>query len=187
MSYAKSISWAITASAIVALHATPAAAADQSDVEFQPPGHSFSVSLPTPPRYSRRSTSTIIGKIHTDVWGSKQSGSDYSVAITDLPSIALWFNSADSLFEKARDKMLETLGARQAGLRTLKRGQFQQELDYFIAGQIGAPARRGRAWFALVEDKLIVVTALVPLSTSSDLDRYFSKVVPDVATTLARR
>ena len=170
---------ALTAAVALAAPAAIADAAPTDGVRFTPPGYAFSVSLPTQPAHYRRSTPTIIGKIYTDVWDSRHDGADYSVAITDLPSIALWFNSANGLFEKARNKMMETLGAQQAGLRNLTRGHFAQEVDYFIPGTIGAPARRGRAWFALIEDKLIVVTALVPLGTSSKLDRHFSRVEPD--------
>ena len=185
--YARAISWATTASVLfLALTTSAAESTEATGVRFSPPGHSFSVSMPTTPNHTRRSTSTIIGDIYTDVWGSKHEGGDYSVSITDLPAVALWFNSTEGLFEKARGKMMETLGARQAGLRGLKRGPFSQELDYFIPGQIGTPARRGRAWFALIEDKLIVVTALVPLSTSSALDRHFSQIDPSTGT-LAHR
>ena len=174
--YRNAISWA--AFSIIAI-ATAPASAESAEVRFQPPGHTFSVSLPTPPTHQRRSTATIIGKIHTDVWGSQQAGGDFSVAVTDLPSVALWFNSDDGLLEKARSKMLETLGAQQADLRTLRGGLFRQQLDYFIPGQLGKPARRGRAWLALFDDKLVVLTALVPLSTADRrLDRHFSGVQP---------
>ncbi len=166
---------------LVAPH-TAAYADESPSVSFTPPGYAFSVSFPTAPAHDRRSTPTIIGDIYTDVWGAKHEGGDYSVSITDLPRVAIWFNSRAGLFEKARDKMMETLGATQSGLRPLKRGDFTEELDYFVPGQLGQPARRGRAWFALIDDKLVVITALVPLGTSSKLDRHFAAIDPDAAT-----
>ena len=188
MFFTKPVFWIATTSLFITL-ANAAAFADElgpGATRFQPPGHTFAVSMPSAPVHSRRSTSTIIGKVWTDVWGSKHDGGDYSIAITDLPSVALWFNSAEDLIEKARDKMLQTLGARRSGLRAFHKGDFTQQLDYFIPGRIGSPARKGRAWFALIDDKLVVITALVPLGTDSALDRHFSAIVPDVST-IARR
>ena len=187
MFFTKPVLWTSTASVVLALASSPAAAQlDAKAVRFQPPGHNFALTMPNPPTHTRRSTSTVIGKVWTDVWASRHDDGDYSVAITDLPSVALWFNSEEGLVEKARDTMLETLGAKQSGLRTLKKGQFSQELNYFIPGRVGSPAQKGRAWFGLFDDKLVVITAQVPLSKSSGLNRHFSSIEPDVAA-IARR
>ena len=168
----------------VALPALPAE--PKAPIRLQPPGHTFTVSMPSQPQHDRRSTRTAVGAVYTDVWNSRDGDNEFTVSITDLPSVALWFNSAESLFEQARDKMLETLGAQQAGRRSLDRGNFTEQLDYFVPGRAGVKARRGRAWFALADDKLVVLTAMVPLNNAARLDQYFSQVEPDTAT-VARR
>ncbi len=181
-------SWAAAATAFIALASPPAIAETKAEegVRFQPPDHEFSVNLPTTPVHSVRTTETVIGDIDTDIWATTFEGGDYSIAITDLPSVALWFNDAEDLIEKARTEMLETLGAKQADLRNLKQGHFSEQLDYVIPAQADKPAQRGRAWFALIDDKLVVVSAQVPQASASVLDRHFS-LIDTGADALARR
>lgn len=185
--YRTTISWVTTASLFVAAATVgSAAAADGNGVRFQPPGYKFSVQLPVQPKYKKQSTSTVIGSVDTDVWSVQVNSADYSIAITDLPSVALWFNDEESLIEKAREAMLETLGAKQSRLRKIKKGEFSEQLDYIIFGQSAATERRGRAWFALDDDKLIVVSALVPADRSPELDTHFAAIQPS-ANNIARR
>lgn len=167
----------VAAALLVAASALSAAGAEPSRaVRFKPPGHAFSVSLPSVPKHNRRATDTAVGDVYTDVWSSRDESGNFTVSITDLPSVALWFNSAESLIERSRKEMMASLKAKQSGLRELKRGEFQLQVDYVVPGRGGTPPRSGRAWFALVDDKLVVLTAVVQNGNTARLNRHFAQV-----------
>ena len=162
--------------ALVAISLSAAAfEANQSiaePVRFQPSGFAFSVEMATSPTHERRSTSTIVGNVYTDVWSSHDRNAEFSVAITDLPSAAFWFNDEEDLIDQAHRQMIESLAAQQAGLHSVHRGPFKLAIDFVVPRD----SKRGRAYFAIVDDHMVVLSAIVPSDDAERLDHYFDEL-----------
>ena len=141
--------------------------------EFQPPGQTFSIKMPAEINQSRRSTSTIIGSVNTDVWTASQGLTRLSVSRTDLPRLATWFTSPDDLYEKAVNKMMEDLGAELDRIDEVELGPFERQIFYRVPAGNGRPLRSGRALVAVRDRTIVVINGLATPNEALSLDEFF--------------
>jgi hypothetical protein len=130
---------------------------------FSPPGGDFSVQLPTQPKSSLMQSTSFIGDI-TDHVFTAPSGTDlFTVTYSKLPRFALDFAGADTVYEHAKGALLrQTLSKPISFTNVSASGRSGKKLLYQLPPVPGKPPSVGEAHFFLVDDRVIVVDAIVP-------------------------
>lgn len=140
---------------------------------FEPPEQPFSVLMPGSMSRSQRVSHTIVGSVKTQLWSADAERAQYSVSVTNLPTVAAWFVSDEGLYEKARAQMMKELDAEVVAIRRVDRGPFEQEIEYRVPTDDGDGPRTGRALMSADGDEVVVVNGIAQPKAPVSLEDFF--------------
>lgn len=131
---------------------------------FNPEGAQFSIVMPEKPKVSVETQSTPLGPVDSKTYLVEETdGSVYSVTVTELPSMALFFTGKQGVYERARHELMKKLGGREVSWNESK-----GLLKYKADGKVG------RAHLLVSDNKLYLVNGLTPRAELSDLQSFLA-------------
>ncbi len=152
-----------TAAAFASLLLTCSAALafDAGWVRVAPPSEQFEVRMPTQPERQVQETSTVVGTVEDVSYRARRGEQTYLVNRVDIPSVATWFMSDESLLESIRESFLERGNGMQKSYADIERnGHTGKRLDFVM--DKGEGPQEARAEFFVVDGKLLSFTGIVP-------------------------
>lgn len=143
---------------------------------FQSKPGRFSVAMPHAPERLERRTKSFIGNIVTYVFLARAGNEEFSVAYSDLPGFAVAFAGSSTIYDHAKGALLmETLGKEQRFVDATLNGIRGKHLVYDAPDPKTQLDMRGEAYFFLVDKRLYVLDANLPVGDlGTDAPRFLS-------------
>jgi len=129
----------------------------------------FSVLMLRIPTFTATTDHTVVGAIIENLYTLNSSEASYSVEYSDLPGVATFFYSDDSLYDDAKEgllkrtggKLISYIGIEQVGIK----GK-EVECDIPAAGKL--PLSKLKARFLLKDKRLYVLSITIPNGEKDD-------------------
>jgi hypothetical protein len=129
---------------------------------FSPPGGNFSVQMPGTPTSQQSVEHSPVGNVPTWQFILNAGGWSYAVAYSDLPQVAVLLGGAGSIFDEAKQSLLQQANATPVSyFDTTTSGKPAKSLTFTVPG-----GGQGQALLVLDGTRLYVVAA-TPLSASA--------------------
>jgi len=133
----------------------------------------FSILLPGSFTLTHPAEATPIGRIGENLYTLDTKEADFSVEYSDLPSIAVDFESREGLYFKAKERMIQVLGGHEISFQPVEiSGYPGKELSYEAPGSEKKKPVEGRARFLLVDKRIYVISVSGPADKSALIIRY---------------
>lgn len=116
--------------------------------------------MPGEPKKTTRTANSIVGTVHSQIY-TVEVPKDGSVSIdcSDLPSAALFFAGADTIYSNAKGKFLSNAYGKEKSWESVTLDGHQgMKLMFQTAPMNGKPGYDGEAQFYLVGDYLYVIS-----------------------------
>jgi hypothetical protein len=140
---------------------------------FKSPEGRFSAPFPSEPVATTSTHRTLLGPIHGALYAADLGDLRVSVELHDLPRLAAFLLSTDTILERARKGLLEGVGGRAIDERSVvHRGYPARETRYALTDP---PSAIERALLVLVENRLYIAIATwsEPAPSDAPLARFF--------------
>jgi hypothetical protein len=129
----------------------------------------FTVLMPGTPTFTATTDHTVVGAVIENLYNLETPAATFSAEYSDLPGVATFFESDDSLYDDAKEGMLKRTGGKltsyfgigQAGIKG-------KEVECEIPADGKLPARRLRARFLLKDKRLYVISITIPGGKKDD-------------------
>lgn len=161
------------------LGASAAWGADEgaSWVDVSPPGEPFRVQMPAAPEKRVKETSTFAGTVKDVSYRAKRGEAVFLATRVDLPGVATFFMSDESLLGNIRDSFLEKGNGTEKSYVDIERdGHEGKKLDFIMNNKPTGP-EDARAEFFLVGGRMVSFTGIVPRGHSmTDVDRFLGSI-----------
>ena len=132
---------------------TRGAETDDSWKTFASKAGGFSVLLPGTPSFSSSTDHTVVGEVVENLYSLKTEAASFSAEFSDLPGVAVFFASDDTIYKDAREGLLKQTGARELKYYSIEQeGIRGKEIVYEVPAPKNSPALRGKARFLLNTD-----------------------------------
>jgi hypothetical protein len=136
---------------------------------FTSPGGGFAVLMPGTPTFTATTDHTVVGSVIENLYNLETPAATFSAEFSDLPGVATFFESDDSLYDDAKEGMLKRTGGKltsyfgieQAGIK----GK-EVECEIPLGGKL--PLRKLRARFLLKDKRLYVLSITIPGGKKDD-------------------
>lgn len=141
-----------------------------------PLGEHFVVKMPSEPERSVKKTSTFAGTVEDVSYRARHRAGTYIATRVDLPGVATFFMSDDSLLEEIRKSFLEQGdGVEKSYMDVERDGYAGKKLDFIRKMPDGD--EDARAEFFVVEGQMLSFTGIVPQGHSmEDIDRFLATI-----------
>lgn len=147
-------------------------------VALRPEGAGFTARFPAVPATSQDVQRTFAGPVRSVEYGWIGDALDLRVERHELPALAEWLLSAETLLDRAEADLLEEeRGERVAGRSLRHRGRPARELRYRLAER----GLEARALLVLDGRRLYIAAALAPDAGSADAARFLDAFALDPA------
>jgi hypothetical protein len=153
--------------AVACLLAVPSAAEEERWVEFSSEQARFSIEMPTQPKTSTLTTDSFIGKVTNEIFTSWEGHEKFTVDHSEIPHFALHFAGPDTIYDHARAALLKQTWSKQVSFSDVTvAGRAGKQLAYDTPPVPGKPETTGLANLVLVDNRLYVIDATVPVGDS---------------------
>ncbi len=154
---------------------TPLAASGEAEWNtFTSQEGDFSVLMPAIPTFAATTDHTVVGSVIENLYTLNTSGASYSVEYSDLPGVATFFESDDSLYDDAKEGMLKRTGGKLISYFGIEQvGIKGKEIECEIPAKGKLPIQRERARFLLKDKRLYVLN--VTIANGKKDDPLFSR------------
>ena len=148
----------------------PLAVAGEADWRtFTSRAGGFTILMPGTPTFTATTDHTVVGAVIENLYNLATPAATFSAEYSDLPGIATFFDSDDSIYDDAKEgllkrtggKLIKYFGIEQAGIT----GE-EVECEIPAAGKL--PLRRLRARFLLKDKRLYVPSVTIPDGKKDD-------------------
>ena len=145
-------------------------------VSFKSRAGRFSVEMPREPKQTQQQNKSLIGTITVHLFLSREPNGEYTVSYSDLPGFAVKFAGTNTIYDHAKGALLlETLGKEQRYEDVTLAGKRGKVLLYDMPDPQRNVDLRGEAYFFLVEKRLYVIDANVPVGNiRTDANHFLS-------------
>jgi hypothetical protein len=145
-------------------------------VTFTSTATKFSVDMPTQPTASTTTTNSFIGTVTNEIFTSWEGHEKFTVDHSQIPSFALHFAGADTIYDHAQGALLKQTWSKPISFTDVTvNGHQGKQLVYDTPPVPGKPETAGMANFFLIADRLYVVDAVVPEGDSeANAQRFFA-------------
>ncbi len=145
-------------------------------VAVSPPNEGFEVRMPIEPERTVKETSTFAGAVEDVSYRARRGPEIFMATRVDLPGLATFFMSDESLLDNIRDSFLKKGNGTETSYVDVKRdGRDGKKLEFVMNKPKGK--QDARAEFFLVDGKMLSFTGIVPHGHSmSDVDRFLGSI-----------
>ncbi|MDG2305076.1 MAG: hypothetical protein P8R42_10550 [Candidatus Binatia bacterium] len=145
-------------------------------ITVSPPDEPFSVQMPGKPDRKTALTDTIVGDLTRVTFAFDEGGMELVVTRIDLPGVATFFMSDESLYQNVREGFLKGSDKTETSYGEAERAGWEgRRLEFTRRG--GGPEREVRAEFFLVGDRMVTFMAVTPAGKSlSGLNRFLESI-----------
>ena len=160
---------------IMAGFVLPAAAETAEWKTFTSEAGSFSVLMPGTPTFSDTTDHTVVGDVGENLFSLDVKEGSFSAEYSDLPRVAVIFDSAKSIYKDAKEGLLKETGASEKKYYIfIHDGMKGRELEYEVPAGGESEARTGKARFLLKDKRLYVLVGTVPKKDGDEklIDRF---------------
>ncbi|MFH1037679.1 MAG: hypothetical protein V1789_03295 [PVC group bacterium] len=160
---------------LLVILAPPASAGESDWRTFTSEAGGFTVLLPGTPIFSDTTDHTVVGAVGENLYSLETAAASFSAEYSDLPGVATFFESADSLYNDAREGLLKQTGARQTGYYGIEQESIRgKEITYEVPANRNSPLLHGKARFLLRDKRLYVLVVTTPEMSDADgiVSRY---------------
>jgi len=148
----------------------PLAVAGEADwMTFTSKDGGFSVLMPGTPTFTATTDHTVVGAVIENLYSLETSSATFSAEYTDLPGVATFFESDDSLYDDAKEGLLKRTGGKLISYYGIEQaGITGKEIQCVIPAAGKLPLQRLRARFLLKEKRLYVPSITIPGGKKDD-------------------
>ena len=136
--------------------------------------------MPGTPSFNSSTDHTVVGAVVENLYSLKTEAASFSAEYSNLPEMAAFFASDDTIYKDAREGLLKETGARELKYYSIEQeGIRGKEIVYEVPATKNFPALRGKARFLLKDKRLYVLVATTPggKNTDSLVERYLNSFV----------
>ena len=136
---------------------------------FTSPEGGFTVLMPGRPTFAAATDHTVVGAVIENLFTLDTPGAAFSAEYSDLPGVATFFDSDNSLYDDAREGLLKRTGGKLIGYSGIEwAGIKGKEIECEIPAAGKAPIQRLRARFLLKDKRLYVLSVTIPRGKKDD-------------------
>jgi hypothetical protein len=136
---------------------------------FTSPEGGFSVLMPGTPTFTATTDHTVVGSVIENLYTLNMPGASYSVEYSDLPGVATFFESDDSLYDDAKEGMLQETGGKLISYIGIEQvGIKGKEIECEVSAKGKLPIQRLCARFLLKDKRLYVPSITIPGGKKDD-------------------
>ncbi len=148
---------------VVLISLVSLAAAGEADWRtFTSPEGGFTVLMPGIPSFAATTDHTVVGAVIENLYSLKTPAATFSAEYSDLPGVATFFDSNDSIYEDAKKGLLKDAGGRLISYRGIEQAGIKgKELEWEIPSTGRHPLRRERSRFLLKDERLYVLNIAI--------------------------
>lgn len=145
-------------------------------LDVSPPDEDFVVKMPTKPERTVKETSTFAGTVEDVSYRAKRGDETFLATRVDLPGVATFLMSDESLLDSIRDSFLEKGNGTEKSYVDIKRDGYEgKKLDFVMNKPEGK--EDARAEFFLVDGQMLSFTGIVPQGHAmDDVDRFLATI-----------
>lgn len=142
----------------------PLAAAGEADWRtFTSRAGGFTVLMPGTPTFTATTDHTVVGAVIENLYSLETPAASFSAEYSDLPGVATFFESDDSLYDDAKEGLLKRTGGRLISYYGIEQSGIRgKEIECEIPAAAHRPLRRERARFLLKDKRLYVLNITIP-------------------------
>ena len=123
----------------------------------------FSVLMLRIPTFTATTDHTVVGAIIENLYTLNSSEASYSVEYSDLPGVATFFYSDDSLYDDAKEGLLKRTGGKLISYYGIEQAGIKgKEIHCEIPASGKQPSRKEIARFLLKDKRLYVLNITIP-------------------------
>lgn len=145
-------------------------------LKVRPANEGFEVRMPAEPERTVKETSTFAGTVEDVSYRAKRGDEVFLATRVDLPGVATFFMSDESLLDSIRDSFLEKGNGTEKSYIDIERdGLKGKKLDFVMKKPHGV--QDARAEFFLVDGRMLSFTGIVPRGhPMDDVDRFLASI-----------
>lgn len=145
-------------------------------LKVRPENEGFEVRMPVAPERSVKETSTFAGTVEDVSYRARRGDEVFMATRVDLPGVATFFMSDESLLDSIRDSFLEKGNGTEKSYVDIERdGTKGKKLDFVMKKPHGE--QDARAEFFLVDGRMLSFTGIVPRGYAmDDVDRFLASI-----------
>lgn len=138
---------------------------------------SFSILMPATPSFQKVSHKSFVGTVEENTFQAKLGSETFTAEYSDIPKTAIFLSGSDTIFDETKEGLLNDLHGVQLQFEsTTFQGNPGKVLTFKILPQDKTLNEMiGKAKFVLVNQRLYVLVATAPRSSSSNhLDLFLN-------------
>jgi len=129
----------------------------------------FAVAMPGRPTFTAPTDHTVVGDVMENLYSLNTPTALFSAEYSDLPGVATFFESDDSLYDDAKEGLLKRTGGKLTSYYGIEQvGIKGKEVECEILAAGRAPVKRLRARFLLKDKRLYVLSITIPGGQKDD-------------------
>ena len=129
----------------------------------------FTVLMPGTPTFTATTDHTVVGDVMENLYSLNTPAALFSAEYSDLPGVATFFESDNSLYDDAKEGLLKRTEGKLISYFGIEQGGIKgKEVECEIPAVGKLPARKLRARFLLKDKRLYVLSITIPGGKKDD-------------------